>query len=295
MSDKSFSYGGQAVIEGVMIRGRKGYATAFRLADGGIEVAKHAWEPLTKRHRLLSLPVVRGTPALIDAMLIGYRSLMASADVAARGEGIKPPSPLHYALSIALALGVAVGGFVLAPSAVIQRLHAGWLMNNIIEGGIRATFFVVFILVASLMQDMRRVFQYHGAEHKVINAFEATGRYGHQEARDYRTLHQRCGTSFIFTVLVVGIFVHALVGWPTSLVVRLATRLLLLPVVAGIAYEIIKLAGSHKSSPLLGVLVAPGMLLQRITTRQPTEDQVEVAIRALDGALELDRAGAEAA
>ena len=294
MAEEHFSYGGQAVIEGVMIRGRKGYATAFRLADGSIEVGKHPWEPLTRRHRLLSLPIIRGTPALIDAMMIGYRSLMASADVAARGEGIKPPSPVHYALSIAAAIAIALGGFVLGPSAVIQRLHAGWLVNNLVEGAIRAVAFVGFILLVSLMADMRRVFQYHGAEHKVINAFEATGRYGREEAGRYRTLHQRCGTSFIFTVLVVGIFVHALVGWPTSIAVRLGTRLLLLPIVAGLAYELIKVAGAHKSSRLLGVLVAPGMWLQRITTRQPSDDQVEVAIKALEAALELDAGGAEA-
>ena len=294
MAEDHFSYGGQAVIEGVMIRGRRGYATAFRLADGGVEVQKHIWEPLTRRHRLLSLPIVRGTPALVDALIIGYRSLTASADVAAKGEGIKPPSPFHYALSIALALAIAIGGFVLAPSAVIQRLHAGWLVNNLVEGAIRAAAFVVFIRLAALMADMRRVFQYHGAEHKVINAFEATGRYGDDEVNNYRTLHQRCGTSFIFTVLVVGIFVHALVGWPTSLAVRLGTRLLLLPVVAGLSYEIIKLAGSHKSSRLLGALVAPGMWLQRITTRQPTPDQVEVARKALEAALELDGNNEEA-
>ena len=290
MADEHFSYGGQAVIEGVMIRGRKGYATAFRLADGGIEVQQHRWEPLTRRHRLLSLPIIRGTPALVDAMMIGYRSLMASADVAARGEGIKPPSPVHYALSIVTAIAIALGGFVLGPSAVIQRLHAGWVVNNLVEGGIKAVAFVGFILLVSLMSDMRRVFQYHGAEHKVINAFEATGRYGQEEADRYRTLHQRCGTSFIFTVLVVSIFVHALVGWPTSIAVRLGTRLLLLPIVAGVAYEIIRLAGAHKSSRLLGMMVAPGMWLQRITTRQPGDDQVEVAIKALEGALELDGA-----
>jgi uncharacterized protein YqhQ len=287
LPEDHFSYGGQAVIEGVMIRGRKGYATAFRLADGGIEVRKHLWEPLTRRHRLLGLPVVRGTPALIDALMIGYRSLMASADVAAREEGIKPPSPLHYAFSIALALAVAIGGFVLAPSALIPRLGLNPFLMNLFEGLLRMVFFVAFILVASLMPDMRRVFQYHGAEHKVINAFEGSGRYGQEEAAHYRTLHQRCGTSFIFTVLIVGILVHALIGWP-NLWIRLLSRLLLLPIVAGVAYEIIKLAGAHKSSRLLSALVWPGMLLQRITTRPPADDQVEVAIKALDGALEID-------
>lgn len=287
MADDHFSYGGQAVIEGVMIRGRKGYATAFRLANGELEVAQRAWVPLTQRHRLLRLPILRGTPALIDAMLVGYRTLIASADVAARGEGIKPPSAFHYGLSIAFALVIAIGGFVLLPSAVIPTLHLNALLLNLIEGAIRLTIFVFFILAVSLMPDMRRVFQYHGAEHKVINAFEATGRYGREEAEDHSTIHQRCGTSFIFMVLFVGILVHAGVGWP-DWQWRLLSRLLLLPVVAGISYELVKLAGAHKSSLVLRFMVAPGMWMQRITTRAPSEDQVDVAISALRGALALD-------
>jgi uncharacterized protein YqhQ len=293
LADEHFSYGGQAVIEGVMIRGKKGYATAFRLADGGIEVEKHPWVPVSKRHPLLGLAFVRGTPALVDALLIGYRSLMRSADVAAREEGIKPPTTFQYALSIGAALAIAIGGFVLAPSAIIPHLglHSFWL--NLLEGAIRMVFFVIFILLSSRMAEMRRVFQYHGAEHKVINAFEDSGAYSQEAAQDFDTLHQRCGTSFIFTVLVVGILVHAAMGWP-SLAVRLASRLVVLPIVAGLSYELIKLAGRYKSSRLLGVLVAPGMLLQRITTQPPAEDQVEVAIKALDGALQMDGAEAEA-
>ena len=297
MADEHFSYGGQAIIEGVMIRGRKGYATAVRLSSGEVEVAAHPWEPLTKRHRLLNLPVVRGTPALIDALVVGYRSLIASADAVSRGEGIKPPSPWHYAISIVAALTIAIGGFVLLPSAVIPSHHQQTLgtviTKNLVEGLIRLTVFVLFIFLASLMPDMRRVFQYHWAEHKVIHAYEGVGRYGPEDAERYGTLHQRCGTSFIFMVLFVGILVHALLGWP-PLAWRLLSRLLVLPIVAGLAYELIKLAGAHKSSLLLRALVAPGMLLQRITTRQPSPDQVEVAIRALDGALELDGAKAPA-
>jgi uncharacterized protein YqhQ len=282
-----FSYGGQAVIEGVMIRGRKGYATAFRLATGEIELDKKPWKPLSRRHRLLNLPIVRGTPALIDALMIGYRSLIASADAASRGEGIKPPSALHYTISIAVALAIAIGGFVLAPSAAIQKLHLHSFTMNLVEGMVRLIFFVLFISLSSLMPDMRRVFQYHGAEHKVIHSYEATGAYTVDAAEPYHTLHQRCGTSFIFMVLFVGILVHALMGWPT-LALRLLSRLLVLPIVAGIAYELIRLAGKYKSSPILGALVWPGMLLQKITTKEPTPDQVEVAIKALDGALELD-------
>ena len=293
MANEHLSYGGQAVIEGVMVRGSKGYATAFRLADGGVQVDKREWVPLTKRHRLLGLPVVRGTPALVDALVVGYRSLMASADVAARGEGIAAPSPFHYALSIGAALAIVIFGFVLAPSAILERLRLNFVVLNLIEGTIRFGFFVIFVFLTALMPDMRRVYQYHGAEHKVINAFEETGRYGPDETSKHGTVHQRCGTSFIFMVLFVGIIVHALVGWP-EFWSRMLWRIALLPPVAGISYELIKLAGKHKSSRLLGILVAPGTWLQRITTRQPTEDQVEVAVKALEGALELDGAKAQA-
>jgi len=289
MAGDDFCYGGQAVIEGVMIRGRRGYATACRLPSGEIQVSRHHWKSLTERHRLLRVPILRGTPALIDALVIGYRSLMASADVAARGEGIAPPTPVQYGLSIAAALAIAIGGFVLAPSAVIPRLPLNALALNFLEGIVRLVFFLLFLLAASLMPDMRRVFQYHGAEHKVINAFEGTGRYGEELARDYGTIHQRCGTSFIFMVLFVGILVHAAVGWPVWYW-RLLSRLLLLPIVAGLSYELVKLAGKHKSSLVLRILVAPGMWLQKITTREPARDQVEVAIRALQGALALDGA-----
>jgi len=293
-----FSYGGQAVIDGVMIRGRKGYAVACRLADGEIKVEKRSWEPLSRRHWLLNLPIIRGTPALIDAMVIGYRSLLLSADYAAVSEGIKPPTTLQYVLSIALAMVIAIGGFVLAPAFVTKQVPAvstvGNMLKYLLEGLMRLVLFVIFIYLSSRMADMRRVFQYHGAEHKVINAFETTGKYSPEEAEPYSTLHQRCGTSFIFTVLVVGIFVHALVGWPGSMVVRLGTRLALLPVVAGVSYEIIRLAGRHKGSRLLSVLVAPGMWMQRITTQPPTPDMMEVAIAALEGAREMDAEGEEA-
>ncbi len=292
MAEGRFSYGGQAVIEGVMIRGRKGYATALRLANGEVEVHRQAWVPLTQRHRLLRLPIIRGTPALIDALVVGYRTLMLSADRVAVGEGIKPPTPVQYGISIAIALAIAIGGFVLLPSAVTPKIVTNFLLLNLIEGVIRLVVFVLFLLGVSLMPDMRRVFQYHGAEHKVINAFEERGSYSSEDAGDFRTLHPRCGTSFIFMVLVVGILVHAVVRWP-SLWLRLAWRLALLPVVAGLSYELVKLAGAHRSSWLLGALVAPGMWLQRITTREPTPDQIEVAIRALEGALAVDGAEAE--
>jgi len=294
VADEHFAYGGQAVIEGVMIRGRKGYAVACRLVDGTIKVETRAWEPLSRRHWLLNLPVVRGTPALIDALVIGIRSLLLSANQALEGEGQKPPTPLHYTLTMGAAFVVMIGVFVVGPTAAIHWLKAGPLTNNIIEGAIRAALFVGYIALISRLRDIRRIFQYHGAEHKVIHSYEATGAYSVKEAEPYATLHQRCGTSFIFTVLVVGVIVHFLIGWP-GLLVRIASRLVLLPVIAGISYELIRAAGARKESRLLSVLVAPGMWLQKITTQPPTPDQIEVAIAALEGALELDGVKAPAA
>jgi uncharacterized protein YqhQ len=218
---------------------------------------------------------------------------MASADVAARGEGMEPLKPIHYGFSIAIALAIAIGGFVVAPSAVIERLHLHSIVLNLIEGAIRFVFFVAFLLMVSRMPDMRRVFQYHGAEHKVINTYETTGRYEARDTEEFETFHQRCGTSFIFMVLFVGILVHAVMGWP-ALHWRILSRLVVLPVIAGVSYELVKLAGARRSSLLLRFLVAPGMWLQRITTRPPTPDQIEVAISALDGALELDGVKASA-
>ncbi len=275
-----------------MIRGRKGYALACRRADGRITTDKFPWEPLSKRHWLLGLPIVRGTPALLEALIIGYKTLMRSADLAAESEGIKPPTPFQYGLSIAFALAIAIGGFVLLPAALTKPVpvetSSGNFLKYLLEGLIRIIFFLIFIVFAARLPEMRRVFQYHGAEHKVIHAYEATGSYSVAEATPYTTLHPRCGTSFIFTVMLVGILVHALVKWEHGFGYVLASRLVLLPVVAGLSYEVIRLAGRFKRSRLLGLMVAPGMWLQKITTQPPTPEMMEVAIHSLEGALELD-------
>ncbi len=297
MADEHFSYGGQAVIEGVMIRGRRGYALACRLSDGSIETEKTPWEPLSKRHWFLGLPIVRGTPALLEALIIGYRTLMKSADKAAKSEGIAPPSSVQYALSMAVSLVIAVGGFILAPALLVKLVSHLWPVLNtpvgnflkyLAEGILRIAAFVAFISWASRMAEMHRVFQYHGAEHKVIHAYEAEHTFTPEAAEPYTTLHPRCGTSFIFTVFIVGILVHALVSWNHTFLFVLGSRLLLLPVVAGISYEVIRLAGRFQNSPVISAMVAPGMLMQKITTQPPTPDMMEVAIAALEGALELD-------
>jgi uncharacterized protein YqhQ len=284
---EKFAYGGQAVIEGVMIRGKKAVVTACRLPNQ--EILLHEEEPrsLVQRYRWLAVPFVRGTPALIDALRIGFRSLMFSADVAIKEEQGKPVSPWAYALTVGFALILGVGVFVVLPTVLVPRGQAPKLTRSLAEAGIRLGFLVAYIAGISLMANVRRVFQYHGAEHKVINAYERTGRYDPEGAAAFGTIHPRCGTSFLLMVVAVGIIVHALI-WPESVPVRMALRLFMLVPVAGISYELIRLAGRHHESRLLGALVAPGTWLQMLTTKEPTPDQVEVASRALQAALAAD-------
>jgi uncharacterized protein YqhQ len=291
MPDK-FPYGGQAVIEGVMIRGRGHVAVACRIPSGDIKLHTEPIRPLTSRSRFLSLPFVRGTPALLDALRLGFSSLLYSANVALQAEGQKPLSKRAYGVTIAASLVFAVIVFVLLPSLLVPRMNAGVFLPNLAEGLIRNAVFVIYILIIFRLPQIRKLFQYHGAEHKVVNAFEAEADLS--EAGRFSTIHPRCGTDFIAMVVVVGILVHFLIGWP-SWPVRLATRILAIPVIAGISYEILRLAGRRPHSRLLRALVSPGLWLQRLTTAQPDDRQVEVAKAALTSILDLEqREAAEA-
>ena len=284
-SQHEATYGGQAVIEGVMIRGPHHVATACRTPDGRIVIRREPTRSLLVRYPRLNIPFIRGTPGLIDALTIGFRTLIYSANLALEAEGKPPPSPWYFAMSIALALVVGIGLFVLAPSAAIGRLTHHAFLLNVLEGAVRGAVFVAYVLLIGRMKDVRRLFQYHGAEHKVVNAHDA-GR-PLSAANEFSVIHRRCGTGFIFNVIVIGILVHALLGWP-SLAVRLASRLLVLPVIAGIAYELTRLAGKHGDWPLVRALIAPGMWLERLTTAEPAPDQIEVAQAAMQAALEAE-------
>ena len=302
MADRT-AYGGQAVIEGVMIRGKERVATAVRLNDGSIAVRREMADGWTKGKSWLRLAFVRGTPALIDSLRLGYRTLMWSADQTMEGEGQKKPNALQYTFSIVLALAIGIGVFMLAPTWVIGlipgTLHAAaganiwsqliptWpaLLHNISEGVLRVLMLVGYIFIIGRMKDIQRVFQYHGAEHKVVNGWEAGAELTVEDVRKYSRIHPRCGTSFLFLFFVVGILVHALIGWPNWWL-RGASRLMLLPVVAGLAYELIRLAGRKRDSLILRILVWPGMLLQRMTTSEPSDDQIEVAIASMRAVLE---------
>ena len=279
-SGSPISYGGQAVIEGVMMRGPKGYAVAVRRPSGEV-VTRYREAPVpSARSRVWGLPFVRGLASLVDSLTIGVEALVYSANEA-MGDDEKI-SGAEGGLAVVIGAALAVVLFVWLPTVVagpLLRLSASPVLVNLGEGLFRLAVLVAYIWVIGRMPDIARVFQYHGAEHKVINAFDAGGPYDAEAAARFGTAHPRCGTSFLLFVVVVSVAVFSLFGWP-NIWIRLATRLALLPVVAGVAYELMKL-GARSRSGLLRWLVAPGMWLQRMTTRQPDGSQLEVAARAL--------------
>jgi len=288
------TYGGQAVLEGVMMRSPSSWAVAIRTPEGDItEVVRDIESPMQRR-KLWRLPVIRGVIALGESLAIGFRALAISANVASQerdehGEIQTQISRGQIIFSFAIAIGFALMLFKVGPA-----LLTNWLpiestsLFVIVEGLIRVAVFIAYILLISLLPDLRRVFQYHGAEHKAINALEAGAELTPANVQRFSLIHPRCGTAFLLWVMVIAIFVFALVGrpdWPWLI----ASRVLLLPVIAGIAYEVIRYAGMHRSNRVLMTLLAPGLWLQRLTTREPTDDQVEVSIRALERVLAKER------
>ena len=288
--------GGQAVLEGVMMRGASNWAVAVRKPDGDIaEVHQPIKSPMA-RHWVFRLPVIRGVVALGESLAIGFRALAISANYAAAAEtkegeeGEEVSAELTRAqliFAFAIAIGFAVLLFKVSPALITDwiGIKAGWFV--IVEGGIRVTIFVLYLSLISLFPDLRRVFQYHAAEHKAINAYEAGEELKPEIVQRYSLIHPRCGTAFLLWVMVIAIFVFAFFGRPHWYWL-IATRILLLPVIAGIAYELIRFAGKHQDNRVLMSLLAPGMWLQRLTTREPSLDQIEVSIRALKEVLLLE-------
>ncbi len=281
------TYGGQAVLEGVMMRGPSCWAVAVRTHDGQIaQVVRDISSPM-KRHRVWRLPVIRGVVALGESLAIGFRALAISANYAAQEQGDEGEVKTEITrgqiiFSFAIAIGFALMLFKVGPALLTSWLpidDTAWFV--IVEGLIRVSVFIAYIALIGLIPDLKRVFQYHAAEHKAINALEAGAELSPSRVQTFSLIHPRCGTAFLLWVMVIGIFVFALVGrpsWPWLI----ASRILLLPVIAGLAYELIRFAGKHQSNRGLMVLLAPGLWLQRLTTREPTLDQVEVSIHALD-------------
>jgi uncharacterized protein YqhQ len=289
--------GGQAVLEGVMMRGPSNWAVAVRTPKGTIEqICRPIASPMA-RHRFFRLPVIRGVVALGESLAIGFRALAISANYAAQDpETAEGDEEVETELSrgalifaFAIAIGFAVMLFKVTPALITEWLpirSTGWFV--IVEGLIRVTIFVLYLTVISFLPDLRRVFQYHAAEHKAINAYEAGEDLEPQTVQRYSLIHPRCGTAFLLWVMVIAIFVFALFGRPAWYWL-IATRILLLPVIAGLAYELIRFAGKHTSNRVVMTLLAPGLWLQRLTTREPTLDQIEVSVRALREVLQLEQ------
>jgi uncharacterized protein YqhQ len=285
--------GGQAVLEGVMMRGPSAWSVAVRKPDGDIAEVNRPIASVLLRHRWLRIPIVRGVVALGESLAIGFRALAISANYAAQQEGDDGEVQTELTRGqLLFAFGIAIG-FALLLFKVSPALITNWLPIEstgafvVVEGLVRVTIFVAYLVLISFLPDLKRVFQYHAAEHKAINAYEAGEELEPQRVSQYSLLHVRCGTAFLLYVMVVAIFVFAFFGRPAWYWL-IATRILLLPVIAGIAYEIIRFAGMHPQQPALRTLLAPGLWLQRLTTREPTLDQIEVSIRALREVLRLE-------
>jgi uncharacterized protein YqhQ len=285
--------GGQAVLEGVMMRGPSNWAVAVRKPDGQIAEVCRPIESVMKRHWFFRLPVIRGVIALGESLAIGFRALSISAQYAAQEEGGEDVDTelsrgaLFFAFAVAIAFALLL--FKVTPALITNWLPietTGWFV--IVEGLIRVTLFIAYLCLISLLPDLRRVFQYHAAEHKAINAYEAGEELEPEIVQRYSLIHPRCGTAFLLWVMVIAIFVFAFFGRPVWYWL-IASRILLLPLIAGIAYELIRFAGKHTDNRFLMTLLAPGLWLQRLTTREPTLDQLEVSIRALRDVLALER------
>ena len=278
------SVGGQAVIEGVMMRGPKDVATAVRDPNGRIQVETHPVSSIADRYPILKKPMLRGTVSLVESLVLGLRSLSYSAKMA--GDEDDQLTDKEMAGTIVFALVLASILFIAIPTGAARLFHFitdDPVFLNLMEGFLRLLIFLAYLGAISRAKDIRRVFQYHGAEHKTIHCYEAGLPLTVENVQTFSRLHPRCGTNFLLIVMLVSIFVYAFLGWP-SLVERIASRILLLPVVAGISYELIRFAGRTTNSVALK-LIQPGLWLQYLTTRPPQDDMVEVAIESLKAVL----------
>lgn len=288
MEDKKITIGGQAVIEGVMMRGPELTATAVRTPEGKIEISSRPVNSISDRYPILKKPLLRGCVSLIESLVIGIRSLGYSAQMA--GEEEEQLSDKELAGTIIFAFVLAAVLFIAIPTGAAKLFHSiteDPVFLNLMEGLLRLFIFIAYIVGISRMKDIQRVFQYHGAEHKTIACFEAGEALTVENAMKHTRFHKRCGTSFLLIVMLVSIFVFAFLGWP-SLIERIVSRIVLLPVVAGISYEIIRFS-ANSDNCLLGWAVKPGLWLQRLTTREPEPDMLEVAIESAKAVLPADK------
>lgn len=281
---KPFNYGGQAVIEGVMMRGRKFMTVAVRNPKG--EIVLHT-EPLPARiygSFINKVPFIRGFVLLWDALVLGMRTLLFSAEVAmGENEEVEFSQPMAWG-TVAFSLLLAVSIFFVSPLLLVKLV--GWfvdvpiLVQHLIEGVVRLTLFLLYVWAIGFIDEIKRVFGYHGAEHKAINAYEQGVELIPEKVARCSIVHPRCGTAFLLIVMVISIFVFALVGDP-ALWVKIVSRIVLIPIIAGIAYEFLKFSAAHQDNPIIKILIAPGLALQGLTTREPDLSMLEVSIAAL--------------
>lgn len=304
---RASNIGGEALIEGVMMRGNNKMATAIRKSNGEIVVETKEYVPLTKRHSLLKLPVVRGAVGMLESMYVGMKVLMESAEAVDFEEeeskldrflkkifGDRFFQVMLY-FSVVIALVFGIGLFMMLPNwitgwfAFDKTTTGGRILANLIEGVLRIVIFVGYILLVSRNKEIKRVFEYHGAEHSAIYAYENMEELTPENALTHTTLHPRCGTAYLFVVILTSILLFSFARWNTPLM-NIVIRLALLPLVAGIAYEVFKLAAKSSFKPLRAVSY-PGLMLQKITTQPPDKSQVEVALAALKAVLDEEPAG----
>ena len=284
-----FSYGGQALIEGVLMRGRDAIAVAFRHPDGHIVWDSESLKKGVHGSRWAKAPFLRGLIVLYETLVVGTRWLIRSANIQASAEGLELGKG-SVALMLGITLTLGIGFFFLLPLFIAGMTAGGiqqdWV-QHVVEGVVRVAIFLGYLALISRMPDIRRVFEYHGAEHMTIHALEAGDALTTEEIRKYPTAHPRCGTEFLVVVIILSIFAFSLVG-RQSIEWMVASRLLLVPVIAAIGYEILRFGARHRKNPLVKALMAPGILVQMITTKQPSDDQIEVAIVSMQQALEAD-------
>lgn len=288
MEEKKITIGGQAVIEGVMMRGPELVATAVRNPQGRIELEVKPVNSIADRYPIFKKPMLRGCVSLFESLVMGIRSLGYSAQMA--GEEDEQLTDKELAGTMIFAFALAAVLFIAIPTGAAKLFHViteDPVFLNLMEGFLRLFIFMAYIFAISRMKDIQRVFQYHGAEHKTIACFESGEALTVENVARHTRLHKRCGTSFLLIVMLVSIFVFAFLGWP-DLAERIASRIILLPVVAGISYEIIRFS-ANSDNCLLGWAVKPGLWLQKLTTREPEPEMIEVAIESAKAVLPEDK------
>ncbi|MEA2015966.1 MAG: DUF1385 domain-containing protein [Actinomycetota bacterium] len=289
MSEEKYRIGGQAVIEGVMMRSKNFWAVAVRKPDNTISAKLFKQSALSTKNKVLGFVFIRGMAAIFESLLLGFKALNYSVNEGTE-EDIKF-SRKDMVISVVVAVAFSVGIFFVLPT-LIGKTFSGFFPNvlvyNLLEGLVRIGLFLIYILFISQLRDIKRVFQYHGSEHKTIQAYENDEELKPENIKKYSTLHMRCGTNFLIIVMIVSIFVFTLLG-RQPILWRILSRVVLIPVIAGISYEFIRLAGKFGDNKIVRIFFYPGLFLQKITTREPDESQIEIAAASFKKVLEAEK------